>query len=657
MSPRQLLPLAALVTLAALFAPASASAANCDPIDPRNCLLPYPNDWFTKASKSTDTGRVLALQRGDMPKNKAGVRIDPTDLNRNDGFSPGQPIITQVPGLDLSKTKAAPITDPGKSLAKGQPIVLIDATTGKQQLIFSELDVQAKGKDQLLLIHPAKNLVDGRRYIVALRNLKNASGKVIQPQSAFKSIRDGQATKGALAKRAKQLEPSLKALEKAGIKRSELYLAWDFTVASTESTAGRALAIRDDAFKQLGDTNLSDLKVQGTSPSFAITEVQENPDPRILRIVKGTVTVPCYLNKPGCPSGSSFNFKKGTNTPQQLPGNVIQAPFQCTVPVAAASKPARLSLYGHGLLGNFTEAGAGNVRDMANEHDFVFCATFEIGMANEDIGNAAKILGEFSTFNTLADRLQQGVLNQLYLGRLMIHPQGLVSNPAFTGLIDTSALYSDGNSQGGIFGGAQAALAPDYTRAVLGVPGMRYALLLNRSVDFDTYLNVMKPAYPNELDRQLIFSLIQGMWDRGEGNGYATHITSDPLPNTPAKKILLEVALGDHQVSTVTAEIEARTIGARVYKPTFKAGRASAINPFYGFQALRPNDTGSGIVMWDSGMALPPTTNTPPRTGDDSHEDPRATPANRLQKARFLAPNGVISDVCGGKPCEAVHVE
>ena len=102
----------------------------------------------------------------------------------------------------------------------------------------------------------------------------------------------------------------------------------------------KTVAYLIDAFKQLGDTNLKDLKVQGSAPKFTITEVQENPDPRLLRIVKGTVQVPCYLNKPGCPSGSSFNFKKGTNTPVQQPGNVIQAPFQCTVPLAAERNTA-----------------------------------------------------------------------------------------------------------------------------------------------------------------------------------------------------------------------------------------------------------------------------------------------------------------------------
>ena len=65
----------------------------------------------------------------------------------------------------------------------------------------------------------------------------------------------------------------------------------------------------------------------------------------------------------------------------------------------------------------------------------------------------------------------------------MIHPQGFSASPAFQvgaahGVIDTRALFYDGNSQGGIMGGALTAVAPDFTRAVLGVPGMNYSTLL-----------------------------------------------------------------------------------------------------------------------------------------------------------------------------------
>jgi hypothetical protein len=121
------------------------------------------------------------------------------------------------------------------------------------------------------------------------------------------------------------------------------------------------------------------------------------------------------------------------------------------------SEPAHLVQYGHGLLGGYDEIDAGNVRAFANEHNAMVCATKWAGMSEDDVGNAITTLGEFSGFPTMADRLQQGVLNQIFLGRLMIRDGGLNSvaelKRADGGqLFDTAHLDYDGNSQGGIMG-------------------------------------------------------------------------------------------------------------------------------------------------------------------------------------------------------------
>src|SRR6187200_1550822 len=84
------LAIAALAVL--LVVPASAQA--------QSSLLPWPNDANTTRDKTTDTGRRLDLPRDAMPRNKDGVPIDPTDMNRADGFSPGSMIVIKVPGLD-----------------------------------------------------------------------------------------------------------------------------------------------------------------------------------------------------------------------------------------------------------------------------------------------------------------------------------------------------------------------------------------------------------------------------------------------------------------------------------------------------------------------------------------------------------------------------
>jgi hypothetical protein len=291
-------------------------------------------------------------------------------------------------------------------------------------------------------------------------------------------------------------------------------------------------------------------------------------------------------------------------------------------------------------------------------------------MANEDIGNAVTILGNFSFFPSLADRLQQGFVNFMYLGRLMIHPDGFAADPAFQdegrSVIDGRRLFYDGNSQGGIFGGALTALAPDFTRAVLGVPGMNYSTLLRRSVDFDTYSLVLAPAYPDLLTRPLLLSMVQMLWDRGDANGYAHHMTHDPLRDTPAHKVLMHVALGDHQVAQVAAEVEARTIGAKLRTPSVDSGRSFDRVPFFGIPPIRwfPFD-GSAFVIWDTGPVRPdgqggetgtppaPITNTPPRVGDDPHSAPRSDPSARVQKSEFLRLDGRVVDVCGARPCYA----
>jgi hypothetical protein len=62
---------------------------------------------------------------------------------------------------------------------------------------------------------------------------------------------------------------------------------------------------------------------------------------------------------------------------------------------------------------------------------------------------------------------------------------------------------------------------------------------------------------------------------------------------------------------------------------------------------------GSAIVMWDSGTPTPPTTNTPPRAGEDSHEHPRRTRAARDMNSAFLRVGGSVVNTWASGPCLA----
>jgi hypothetical protein len=152
-----------------------------------------------------------------------------------------------------------------------------------------------------------------------------------------------------------------------------------------------------------------------------------------------------------------------------------------------------------------------------------------------------------------------------------------------------------------------------------------------------------------------VLALLQIMWDRAEADGYAQHMTSHPLPDTPAHEILLDEAFGDHQVSDFAAQVEARTIGAAVHTPVLYPGRWPFGDFTFGIPPIPsyPYD-GSALVVWDSGPAQvdpPPLTDTPPGTKHDPHGDPRSTPAARAQKSAFLSPGGQVVDTCGGGPC------
>ncbi len=608
------------------------------------CLLPFPNDRFTVADPTTPTGRRLALEQASMPANAGGTHVDPEHWNELDGFSPGAAALLSVADVDLAGSGVGPITDLASSLTTDSPIVMIDTTTGERLAHWAELDSYSEpGAVPMLAVHPAVALPEGHRIVVGVRGLVTTGAEPVTPTDGFRAFRDRLETGvPEVEARRSAMEQVFTDLAGVGVGRPDLLVAWDFTVASTEALSGRLLHIRDDAFARLGDD----------APAFTITSTTTSTRTGIAREVIGTYEVPMYLSGTGQP-GSEFVLG-----PDGLPTytGTYTARFRCIVPTSAtAANPATTGLYAHGLLGTYNQIGA--AQSVAVQGNRVFCGTDLIGMAEDDIVNAATIVQDISNFNTLADRLQQGHLNTLFLGRLMIHASGLVSDPAFQDdgqpLMDGGLVYY-GISQGGIMGAATTAVAQDWTLAMLDVPGSNYSLLLDRSVDFDPFRSIMTPAYPAAADRSLGLQLIQMLWDRGEANGYIQHLTSDPYADTPTHTVLLHAAFGDHQVANISTAVEARTIGAAAVRPALAPGRSAESDVFWDVPAIGSYPyAGSAVVMWDSGADAPPLGNQPPRTGDDPHDNNRRTPAAVDQIVAFLA-TGTVIDVCGGNPCVAV---
>ena len=303
-----------------------ADLLGCDPLDPSHCLLPFPSNHFTRpadagsvqAVESGGTGLQVNFQPLQMPRNVVGKPVMPDEWNRNDGFSPGTMLITYVPGLAANDDGTIPgavsLDRLGDYLAPDAKVVVINAQTGERHPVWAEIDLNAgyfqpssalgqpipylDGRDPMpaLIIRPARNFEEGTRYIALLRHLSDAEGQDIAPSPSFAACRDQGAE---AAPRCAQLEAAVFSALPADIAREELYLAWDFTIASQNSLAGRLLHLRDDAFAALGETMDKmpgdEGYSMGTAPSFSIDTITENPREGIARRIEGHIEIPSYV--------------------------------------------------------------------------------------------------------------------------------------------------------------------------------------------------------------------------------------------------------------------------------------------------------------------------------------------------------------------------
>eukprot|EP00456_Euglypha_rotunda_P033856 TRINITY_DN2611_c0_g1_i3.p1 TRINITY_DN2611_c0_g1~~TRINITY_DN2611_c0_g1_i3.p1 ORF type:complete len:310 (-),score=28.65 TRINITY_DN2611_c0_g1_i3:19-948(-) len=283
--------------------------------------------------------------------------------------------------------------------------------------------------------------------------------------------------------------------------------------------------------------------------------------------------------------------------------------------------------YGHGLFGKRTEVLDDYLQQQAFEHGYVMIASDWIGMTEDDLPAAIDMmLTNFSDFKIIPERTSQGVLRALFLQRLF--KEGKIWNdPAmtFSGqpvLDSTSPRYYYGNSNGGILGTVYMATSTDVTRGCLGVGGGSYSLLLPRSRDFLEFYDIIKDFYPDTIDRIALVLITEIIWIRAESGGYMGSITSNPLPNTQTKEVLLQHGLGDCQVSYVGVYILGRSVGASMFQSNVNEPNEE----LYGFEFIPDNAIGKTameVTWYFPGIPPVPEIDIPPRGTNDTHGGPR----------------------------------
>ena len=611
--------------------------SDCDSLDEGLCAFPFPSTFFMKENSEKTSGWQIDYRPTSLPENIDGVQADPKFWNERDGFSPLTPIITFFPDLSLDGVIGHDNLDAYE--ASDAKTVIIDVETGERVPHFAELDMSHEQDDRrALVLRPVEPMEWGHRYVVGIRGLKKTDGSDVDVSDTFRALRDDSYTKDydIEGRRALYDDIIFPALEGTGFSRTETQLAWDFVVASKEGVTEKAVAMRDDLLERLPTGG----------PSYVIDSVETftiEENENVAKRIYGTMTVPYYTEE----------AKRGTVLSRDengMPMYMGETEREFTVIVPRSlwdeGQSGAILQYGHGLMGEQSEVKGGYLGEIANRYGYVLIAVDWTGMSNDDFPAVMEmIVMEVDKFAMIPERCQQGFVEfiaamKLISGDLAQDAELMTqdSEGNAVSVVNTEERYYYGNSQGGILGTPYMALSPDIERGVLGVSGGPYAILLPRSVDFDSYFLVFKTMYPDYMDITLWLGLMQTLWDSAEPSGYLDSINKDPLPGTAAKDVLIQVAIGDAQVSTLGAHIQARGIGAGLLP--------NPVRDVWGVDELTDGATGSGFVEWDYGLEEP-FESIPPEKDTDPHGKVRKEFESQEQLHRFLK-TGELVNFCDG---------
>lgn len=609
----------------------------CDGLVPEYCAMPWPSDRFLIEDSSTATGYRLNFADNSVPLNSQDTPFDFSLHHRMDGFSASTHFLIMFPEPpDLSALAHHDSIE--RSLEPDAAVVLLDLERGERVPYWVEHDSGAEfSSETAVFIRPAQRLDENRSYGVAVRGIAPAGGLPFAPSPTLLALRDGPASGYAdndeIIRRRPGYENLFAQLSLAGVDIEQLQLAWWFHTASGDSARGDLLHMREDALTRIGADGLG----------CTVTDAEDDFN-GLYRRVRGTITTPSYMET-GLPGS---RMVRGPDTMPMFVDNV-EVPFTAIIPRALTDGPdgpqaGPTVMWGHGLFGDAEgSVSSGDMRLLAESLGAVVGGVDWAGMASEDIPTVATSLADMNNFAKVAERLEQGMINQITAHRTLA---GLCrQDAAFLGpdgseLIDPSRRYFVGGSQGGIYGGTLLTISPDVDRGVLVVGGSNYPLMIQRSTNWPDFEAIFAGGYRERIDRVFTLNFLQQIWDYTDPASYLPHTLSG-LPGIGAKKMLYIIAHNDAQVPNVASDIAARTAGLPVIE-------GSTREP-YGLEVRTEPYDGSGFISIDMGDPEVPFGNEPPPSDEGGHGDVGLSATSTALIGAFLQPDGqIIIPGCDG---------
>lgn len=556
----------------------------CDPLDTTECILPFPSMEFMVPDDTTDTGWRVNINHDIVPRLKGGIKVQTEFLNNMDGFSTMAPLLFYMDGLKEAHEKGnnkARLQGPRSiqnSVTPASITALVDVDN--KRLVPHSAEIDYLDSDHpLVLIFPSQPLRHNGHYALAVMGARDVEGELLLPTSGMQNfLSDEQIDAPRRIRYRDQVLPSLELA--APWSRSEsIQLVFDFQTISEKSQLGPIKAVRDatlehvEAEDWVWENHVRVIRKENHDCS--------RPGDVLARTIHAELDVPWFLENfgPGH-RGSMLDKEVVANGKARLIGKahfVVHVP--CSVRAAALQTENALSLrafveFGHGLFYNRAEASWDTLLRMANSNGYVVMAMDWRGMSSYDLLVVVKaLMSKPSLFQAVRDNLIQGYANKLALQHFAKHdmltmdwmsfrvgPFRKNAIPLYNGQQPVSIFY--GISQGGILGAGYTTLAGPtklIDRAILGVPGTPFALIMSRSMDFAGYDAIMLLNFYENRHVRIFLSFAQMLWDSCEGAGLLAPPQQEDYP-----RMLLQAGLGDVVVPTIAAEALARALGAAI---------------------------------------------------------------------------------------------
>lgn len=428
----------------------------------RSCALPYPSDQLTVADPTTPTGRRLSLPHDLIPaaaQDALGPGAKLADVQHGaDGFSAVGPVIFE---LDRS-------VDPGSLPGDGGDVVrAFDVATGEPVSMRVELSFDALlrgGAGTIVMAWPMTRWEPGHTYVARLADgLTSPTGPPGRPSGMD----------GPVGSFISSVRADLARIE--GDRWSNTVAATRFTVRSVESATA-------DLDAMVATARRTDHPVRNLStvPPIFVSSGSA--------LVSGEVLL------------TDFRDENGVARPQHAAKT--WAPFLMALPAKAAGPDgAPVVVYGHGLM-----ATKETLLVVAETNAARGFATIGIDVPNHGArqdgqGGFLLDITKAETLGRLASMPLQGEVDTVslveaittHMSELDLAGSGPAGWMAPDGVadLDTSRVFYQGSSMGGVLGASSAAHLDELQGAYMQVPGSGIVDILYHSVLWPLFAGII----------------------------------------------------------------------------------------------------------------------------------------------------------------------